>query len=129
MTEWEKKVRFTMRLYYDGGIIRGEAMDEEAEEFFAKPAQIEGTFENGVLEFYHTYRMDALIRTNFNPHNYSDNSIQYKGNLKKKIFSRVYYFEGTWEISGSYLEENGNPYYYSGGGTWKMKKKLIQQNR
>jgi hypothetical protein len=63
-----------------------------------------------------------VIESKKNDHNYSSNSIQYKGHLKRRFFSKAYYFEGEWEINGSFLGEDGYPYYYSSAGVWKMTK-------
>ena len=107
-----RSVKFSMNLYYDGNILKGTSMDEEAQQFFRQPAIIEGTFENKVLVFYLTYQLNAVYGSKKNDHNYSSEAIQYIGHLKKKLFSKSHFFEGIWEYSRSYL----------GSGVWKMQK-------
>lgn len=117
-----KKVKFFMTLFYDGTIVRGTSMDDEAREVFREPARVEGTFENEVLLFYLTYSKESVIGNNKNAANYGVGSIQYIGHLTRKMFSKEYYFKGTWEINESHLEPNGEIYHSQASGTWQMRK-------
>ena len=117
-----KKVQFFMTLFYDGNTIRGTSVDDEARNIFREPARIEGSFDNNVLIFYLTYSMESVIGVKKNAENYSANSIQYIGVLKRKFFAKEYYFKGTWDINESQLNDNGETYHFSGNGTWKMKR-------
>lgn len=117
-----KKVKFTMILSYDDGIVRGASIDDEAREIFKEPAKIEGSFENGVLELYLTYQKDSIAGQEKKAAEYGMGSIQYIGSLRKKMFSKKTYFSGTWDISESELDSNGMACYYHGSGKWKMEK-------
>ena len=117
-----KKVKFFMTLYYDGNLVRGTSMDDEAKEIFREPARIEGSFDNGVLIFYLTYAKESVIGVKRNAAEYGKGSIQYTGRLRKKFFSREYYFRGTWEINESHWEPDGESYHTYGSGTWEMRK-------
>jgi hypothetical protein len=119
-----KTVRFSMELFADGDLIRGTCTDDETKVLFSKPATIEGSFEHDTFIFYKTYpKQPGLVGASaLIAENYSSTIIQYTGALKKKFFSPTRYFEGIWEINGSYLDENRNARYYALNGTWKMKK-------
>ena len=117
-----KKVKFFMTLFFDGNIVRGTSLDDEAKEIFREPAKIEGSFENGVLVFYLTYQKQSIIGVKKNAAQYGIGSIQYIGHLKKKFLSKEIYFSGIWEINESKLESNGEVYHSFGSGTWQMKK-------
>ena len=117
-----KSVKFSMELHLDGELIRGVCIDEETREIFSEPSKIEGTFENGTLMFYLRYpdtpgpgvSDDAAKK-------YNSTSIQYIGVWNKNFFTKGF-FEGTWEIDGAFLDENGDACYYSCEGTWTMRK-------
>lgn len=120
-----RSVPFFMKLFFDGEFIKGTCIDEETNGIFSEPAKIEGTFENNTILYYKSYPdpqglvgPSLLIAKEYN----STTSIQYTGVLKKKLFSRTRYFEGTWEIHGSFLDKDGIARYYTLDGTWKMEK-------
>lgn len=119
-----KSVKFSMDLFSDGEVVRGTCIDEETKELFSKPAKIEGTFKHDTILFYKSYpEAKGLVgASRLIAEEYNRTSIQYTGILKKKLFTRTLYFEGTWEISGSFLDEEGVARYYTFDGTWKMKK-------
>ena len=117
-----KRVKFFMTLFYDYNIVHGISMDDEAKEIFREPAKIEGSFENDVLIFYLTYSKESVIGVKRNAADYGTGSIQYIGHLRRKLFTREYYFKGIWEINESHLDSNGEIYHSFGSGTWKMRK-------
>jgi hypothetical protein len=119
-----KAVAFQMELFYDGDLVTGTCIDEETKDLFSKPAKITGTFENNTILFFKSYpdvtglvSASRLIAEEFNAA-----SIEYTGILKKKFFSGRRFFEGTWQINGSFLDKNGVANYYELDGTWIMKK-------
>lgn len=121
-----KRVLFEMFLEEEDGLIRGSCSDSETRHIFNTPATIEGSFEHGAIVFYKTYPcfyefdeygMAVISDTDTPP------SIEYKGVLKKKIFSKRTYFDGTWEINGSFVDAEGNAQYYSCNGTWSMERR------
>lgn len=119
-----KSVSFTMDLFFDGEVVRGTCIDEETKGLFKDPSKIEGTFENDAILFYKSYpdAKDLVGASLLIAKEYNSTSIQYSGVLKKKFFSRKRFFEGTWEINGSFLDDNGISNYYALDGTWKMEK-------
>ncbi len=120
-----KAVEFLLEILEDDDLIRGTCIDDETKNLFKTPATIEGTFENNTIVFYKTYPLvfdlddddKAFIAEYETPP-----SIQYSGILKQRIYSKTLYFEGTWEISGSYLAEDGKAEYYELEGKWRMNK-------
>lgn len=49
--------------------------------------------------------------------------IHFVGNLISSWFSRRYFVEGRWDISGSFLDSNGDARYYTGEGDWEMQRR------
>jgi hypothetical protein len=120
MTEY-----FEIELTDENGLIKGICKDDITNELAILPASIEGTFENGLFYFIKTYQY-AIV---FDEYGQSvaipdkpSSAIHYKARLRKRLFSKSYFFKGAWEISGSYLDANKAPFHYSFSGTWKMKK-------
>jgi len=119
-----KSVSFTMNLSYDGELIHGTCVDEETKALFSEPSTIEGTFEYDAVLFYKSYpKAKGLVGPSLLiAQQYNSSSIQYKGVLKKKFFSRKRYLEGIWEIHGSFLDDEGIANYYTLDGTWRAEK-------
>lgn len=121
-----KKVTFTIELTETKGLITGKCIDEFVKTHFTEAAKIEGAFENNQITFLKTYPSYLYIDENDKPavdKSKPSTSILYTGILKKRIFTRVYYFKGNWEISGSYLDQDKIAHYYAVEGKWTMQKK------
>lgn len=119
------KEYFEMELTEEDGLIKGICRDDITNQLTISPAEIEGTFEKGHIYFIKTYQYEISFneygQSVAKPHKPS-HAIHYKANLKKRFFSKTYFFKGEWEISGSYLNAKKVPFHYSFSGTWKMKK-------
>ncbi|HLK29834.1 MAG TPA: hypothetical protein VKT28_14745 [Puia sp.] len=118
-------VPFTIDLKYKDGLIKGICIDDLVEELMLKPATIEGSFENRSILFIKRYSCNITRDINnklIAEHNEPAVGIQYVGKLRRKFFSRKYFFKGEWDISGSFLDETGIARYYTAVGKWSMKK-------
>ena len=116
---------FEMELTDEDGLIKGICRDDITNELTISPAEIEGTFENGLFYFIKTYTC-AIVFDEYGESvalpDKPSHAVHYKANIRKRLFSKAYFFKGSWEISGSYLDANKVPFHYSISGTWKMKK-------
>lgn len=114
-----------MELVLDGEVIRGHCIDRYTREYFDTPAKIEGTLINNELSLIKTYPyflgLDENDKT-FVEKSLPSQEIHYLGKLKVKLFSNDHYVESTWNISGSYLDEQGNAQYYTDAGDWEMRR-------
>lgn len=120
-----KSVEFLLEISEHDDIIKGTCIDDETKNLFKTPASIEGTFEDNTIVFYKTYPLvhdvdedDEAFITEYE----TPPSIQYSGILKQRLISKTLYFEGTWEITGSFISENGTAEYYELEGKWRMDK-------
>ena len=120
-----KTVPFEIEFWEEDSLVKGTCIDEETRHLFKTPSLIAGTFENGTLIFYKTYPSLYDIDANGEAYIIDDAkppSIQYTGWVKRKCFSKKLYFQGNWEIHGSFMDEEKRAQYYELEGTWKMKK-------
>jgi hypothetical protein len=124
--EYRNKVlSFQITISQEKELLKGECVDDITEQLLLKAATIEGVYENEAIYFVKRYpcliTLDERNHLKLFPAEPSM-GIEYKGHLRKKLFSKKRYFKGTWDISGSYVDGNGMSYYYSMGGKWKMEK-------
>lgn len=117
------KEEFTLKLSVDNGIIFGSCVDTFTDKYFDEPATVEGTLVDGVLSLIKKY--PYFLGTDENEVVFVDRTrpshdVHYLGRLKRKLFSESYFVEGTWNISGSYLNENGEALYYEQDGDFEM---------
>ncbi|HEX7903771.1 MAG TPA: hypothetical protein VF487_07825 [Chitinophagaceae bacterium] len=120
-----KKISFVIEIAKDNELIKGTCIDDLSREIFKNPAIIEGLFENDFITFIKRYPALLTEDENNNLVAHFDKpsvNIHYKGVLTKNLFSRIYFFKGEWEISGSYLDEMGQANYYTFAGKWRMQK-------
>lgn len=117
------KEHFTLTLTVRDGILYGTLIDSYVREYFTEPATVVGTLVDRTLSLVKKYQY--FLGIDENDQTYVDQTqpghdIHYIGQLKRKLFSRDYFVAGTWDISGSYLDEFGNACYYSDDGEWEM---------
>ena len=119
-----KKILFTLELVSDGELITGTCTDDETKDLFLEPSKIEGSFENDVVLFYKSYpTAKGLVGASLLiAQEYNFSSIQYTGVIKKNFLSRKRFMQGTWEVNGSFLDDEGVANYYVLDGTWKVEK-------
>jgi hypothetical protein len=120
-----RKEKFTLTLTVHDGIVRGELVDSYIKEYFTEPATVEGTLQDQVLSLVKRYPYFLGMDENeqvFVDQSEPSHEIHYIGRLKRKLFSRKILIEGTWDISGSFLDKQGNAFYYSVDGEWEMRK-------
>lgn len=119
-------VSFMIEITLDeNGIIKGKCIDDLITELGIGPASIEGTFENNTIVFMKYYPCLITIDQNNKTvavHDKPSVGIQYKGSLKRKLFSKNYFLKGEWDISGSLIDERGTAQYYNFDGTWSLRK-------
>jgi hypothetical protein len=117
---------FTVEMSIDeDGIVKGTCIDDIIKKLSLSPASIEGLFENDTITFIKNYPCAIIIDEHDNTvalHDKPSHTIHYRGNLKRKMFSKKYFLEGVWDISGSFIDENGNAQYYTFEGTWMLNK-------
>lgn len=116
---------FTLKISVENGIINGICVDTFTDKYFGEPATIQGTLTDRVLSLIKKYPF--FLGTDENENVFVDNTrpshdIHYLGRLKRKLFSEDYLVEGTWNISGSYLGEDGEGLYYTQDGDFEMHK-------
>lgn len=119
-----KQESFSVDLIDNDGIT-GICNDKFISQFFDKPASIEGNYHNRFISFIKKYpcrfdideygnvRVDASLPSH---------EIHYTGHLRRKWFSRKYYFIGEWSITESFVYPNGTKQYYTVYGSWQMDK-------
>ena len=118
------KVPFTMDIKNEDGYIRGICTDQYIEENSLDPATIEGSAEDYLITFIKKYPAKLEFDENYQSKIYRNQEsyeIMYVGNLQKRFFSNKYFLKGTWEISTSFLDDNGNTIYFTCEGSWMLK--------
>lgn len=122
-TDKNKKHFFIIEIINKNGLITGTCVDDLSKQFFDTPATIEGMAEEYsiffILRYPNLLTYDEANQLIVDPEKPSSD-IQYTGSFKKRFFSNRYYLEGNWEISGSGLDENGEPWYSYSDGYWQM---------
>jgi hypothetical protein len=120
-----KTVAFVMDLKILNGQVSGYCQDiGEIEEAFEKPAEIEGTFEQGKIFFTKKYP-GLLVVDEKNYYAYSDvpaADLTYQGTLKTRLFSRKKYFKGIWNLKSKFFTEDEKEQIVENKGIWKMQK-------
>ncbi len=114
---------FTVELRVQDGIISGELTDSYVQQYFSEPAIVEGTLIDQTISLVKRYPHFLGIDENdqiFVDSTQPSHEIHFIGQLKRKWFSRDYFIEGKWDISGSFIDESGNAGYYSCDGEWEM---------
>ncbi|MBN9296622.1 MAG: hypothetical protein J0I41_06395 [Filimonas sp.] len=124
--EYRSKIfSFSLDLSCCEDAVKGLCEDEFTNSLALNPATIDGFFKNDSIYFIKRYpcliMMDEDNLTKAFPTEPSV-GIQYRGRLVQRLFSKKKYFKGHWDISGSYMDENGNKKYYRSGGDWEMRK-------
>lgn len=114
---------FTMELSVVDGIIKGACVDSFIKKYFDEPAKVEGTLIDGVLSLIKKY--PYFLGVDEYEQTYVDKAlpsheVHYRGQMKRKLFSSEYFVEGQWDISGSFLDEEGTARYYTDEGDWEM---------
>ncbi len=124
--EYRNKIlSFILNLSSEDGFIIGTCEDDITKELLLKAATIEGTYRYDKIHFIKRYPCAVILdeenTLTTNPFEPSA-GIQYEAKLRKNWFNGKQYFKGGWDISGSFIDENGNAQYYTCGGTWRMEK-------
>lgn len=117
------KENFILKLTVNDGVIRGTLVDSYTEKYFGQPATVEGTLTNQDLSLIKRYPYFLGMDENnqiFTDQSLPSHEIHFIGQLKQKLFSNDFFVEGTWDISGSFLDEYGNAIYYTDDGEWEM---------
>lgn len=120
-----KSVPFIMELTFDGNLFHGTCVDEESKHLFNRPAIINGVIEDNYVSFIKKYpcfwTSDENGETVLMP-DIPSAPIHYTGTLRKRGLFFAYFFEGEWEVTTPVKYENGEIEYYTGFGTWTMKR-------
>ena len=120
-----KSVPFLMELTFDGHIFQGTCVDEESGHIFSRPATINGIIDNNYVSFIKKYPcsfyFDEDGKTIVNPE-IPSMPIHYTGTLRKRGLLFTFFFEGEWEVTIPIKYDNGETEYYTGLGTWTMKR-------
>jgi len=124
--QWQiKKEIFAMDLVASGHSFTGSCYDSYTKELFNQPAIVEGTADEKNISFIKKYA--AWLGINDNLELIVDWSkpsleIHYFGILKRKLFSRKFFFEGSWSITDHYFTEQGEQIFYTSEGNWELYK-------
>lgn len=107
------------------GSISGSCIDNVVKDVINNESYIIGTFTNKFIKFKKRYKIHTGIDENGN--NISDyesksDGVDYIGTLKRKLFSKTYFFKGEWSIKSLVDTAEGKPIYYISRGKWKMKR-------
>lgn len=119
------KVEFVFELTSKGGIIMGTCVDSFTKEFFEQPAIVEGVLIDKDISLIKKY--PCFLGIDENDKTFIDWSapsaeIHYSGLLRRKMLSNEYFVVGTWDISGSFRDEQGDARYYTNDGDFEMYK-------
>ena len=114
---------FMFEISVDGNILKGICVDNYTKKYFHQPATIEGSFIDGVISLIKKY--PYFLGTDEDENIFVDvtmpaHEIHYVGQMRKNLFSKEYFFEGAWDMSGSFLDDNGSANYYTMEGNWEM---------
>ena len=120
-----KREKFVMNLRIGNEIVFGTCTDTYTEKYFGEPAIVEGTFDGRFISLVKKY--PGFLGIDENGNNITDKSmpsdeIHYVGQLKRWLFSADVFIEGTWDISGSFVDENGDARYYTAEGEFEMRR-------
>ena len=117
--ERKEPVPFEIHMTIQDGVLKGECIDEETRSHFDKPALIEGTFRDNVINFKKKYPYfwdhDDQNRPRYLP-KLPARELQYTGRFDNGKFT------GEWIISSAFTDETGEIFEYRGTGSWKMEK-------
>lgn len=120
-----RKNPFEIRVKFYDGAFSGLCDDNYTRLFFKSPAVIDGVLNEKKISFIKRY--PGLLTMNENGQAIADYNqppipVRYEGRLKKRIFSKRYYFKGTWYIDYSFIDGDGIVNNYSSSGSWRMEK-------
>lgn len=109
----------------ENGSIAGMCIDKITQSMNDNEAHISGVFFDNTIKFTKTYKIHGSIDEDETPYvdeGVETNGVDYVGRLKRKLFSRTYYFEGEWSINHSYKRTSGSIKSYKCLGYWSMDK-------
>lgn len=117
------KEPFTLTLTIKDDILSGKIVDSFVEKFFDEPATVEGTCIGGSLSLIKRYPCFLGLDENdkaFIDKSLASDEIHFVGTVKEIPLSDEILVEGTWDISGSFRDDEGRAIYYTHEGKWKM---------
>ena len=120
-----KSEPFDFFIVDNSGTISGSCIDDVVREVSNNESYIIGTFFEKVLKFKKRYKVHTGIDEKGNhvlDHDAKCDGVDYVGTLKKKMFSKTYYFIGEWSITSRVDNGTGGSQYFICGGKWKMKR-------
>lgn len=113
------KEYFTLELSVKGEILEGTIIDSLVDQYFDQPATVRGFLENNVLtlikQYPHWMETGENGKIILDPTKPS-HEIHMVGTLTTSWFSRRYFVEGSWDISGSFRDEGGTARYCTSEG-------------
>jgi len=107
------------------GSISGSCIDNVVRKVSNNESYIIGTFSEKLLKFKKRYKVHTGIDENGNhilDHDVKTDGVDYIGTLKRKMFSKSYYFVGEWSITSRIADDTDGPQYFICRGKWKMKR-------
>ena len=118
-------VSFTMDLWTKNGMIFGICIDDHTKKLNIEPASIVGTFSRNIFKFTKTYPYLLAINENDKPTIVPARApvpVQYRGRVRKRLFSSEYYCKGKASFTVSYLTKMGFEKSHTFWSVWSMKK-------
>lgn len=106
------------------GNLSGDCIDDIVKAKSGNESYSNGFFKDKKIGFKKRYRY--LVDYDGNEielkEGFKYDGVDYIGRLRKKLFSRKYYFKGTWSITTDYVDENNKKGTFIVMGKWKMKR-------
>lgn len=120
------KEHFVLELKVNGEVLEGTIVDSYIDKYFKEPATVWGYLDHSVLtlikKYPHAFELGENGEIFLDPSKPS-HEIHMAGTLTSSWFSKRYFVEGSWDISGSFIDEEGNSRYYTWEGEWEMQRK------
>ena len=124
-----KSESFEFYITEKNGSFTGSCIDEVVKSVVGNESYIAGNFNDGEIRFKKRYKIHTVISdagvTTADDTTKHD-GVDYKGKLKKKLFSKERYFVGKWSITCEFRNVQNIAQTFVCEGSWKMYKVLNQ---
>lgn len=107
------------------GALTGNCIDDVVQSMEGNESYIIGTFKENEITFKKRYKFHPVLdESGFSvlDDKVKFDGVDYKGRLRKKLFSAEQFFTGEWRIISKYKDENNLLQTFTFRGSWSMRK-------